>query len=294
MLGPSVSDLVEERFADGRLPGSIAKGIAKQALLGLNLLHRRKIAHGGQFYDLTLPLQLKVLTGSVCKDFHIRNLAFTMPEFVSNIPEYEFINLLEKPDIGHVRSNDGRSLGPGIPEYIVRPASLHSRSRPLSNNIKIVDFGESFSQDDVPETLHTPLVVRAPEVIFKDRLDYRVDLWSLGCMLFELFVGQPPFDSFLITPKILVEQMQEITGEALPERWVPFWESMRGEDVNEDRGPGLQEWLEEMYFDGERREDLTRDDIARLGRIIRKLLRFEPAARASVEEILNDPWFRDE
>ncbi|GKZ32254.1 hypothetical protein AbraIFM66950_001534 [Aspergillus brasiliensis] len=273
MLGPSVSDLVEERFADGRLPGSIAKGIAKQALLGLNLLHRRKIAHG---------------------DYNIRNLAFTMPEFVSNIPEHKFINPLEKPDIGHVCSNDGRSLGPGIPEYIVRPASLHSRSRPLSNTIKIVDFGGSFSQDDVPETLHTPLVVRAPEVIFKDRLDYRVDLWSVGCVLFELFVGQPPFDSFLITPKILVEQMQEITGEALPERWVPLWESMQGEDVNENRGPGLQDWLEEMYFDGERKEELTRDDIVRLGRIIRKLLRFEPAARALVEEILDDPWFKNE
>ncbi|GKZ66815.1 hypothetical protein AnigIFM60653_003144 [Aspergillus niger] len=271
MLGSSVSDLVEERFADGRLPGHIAKSVARQALMGLEGLHRRKIAHG---------------------DFHIRNLAFTIPP-MANVPEHEFIDILGKPDIGLVRRNDGKCLEPGIPEYIVRPASSHTRSWQLSDTIKIVDFGESFTQNNVPKTLHTPLVVRAPEVIFKDRLDYRVDLWSLGCMLFELFVGQPPFDNFFITPKILVERMQEITNEALPQRWVPLWESMRGDHATADNGPNLQEWLEEMYFDGERKEELTRDDIMELGRIIRELLRFEPAARASVKEILNDPWLRE-
>lgn len=50
MLGPSVSDLVEGRFADGRLPGSLAKGVARQALMGLDALHRREIAHGGRLF----------------------------------------------------------------------------------------------------------------------------------------------------------------------------------------------------------------------------------------------------
>ncbi|GKZ76988.1 hypothetical protein AnigIFM56816_009097 [Aspergillus niger] len=252
MLGSSVSDLVEERFADGRLPGHIAKSVARQAMLGLERLHLRKIAHA---------------------DFHIRNLAFTIPS-MANVPEYEFIDILGKPDIGIVRRNDGKCLEPGIPEYIVRPASSHTRSWPLSDTIKFVDFSESFTQNNIGWIIVW-------------------DLWSLGCMLFELFVGQPPFDNFLITPKILVEQMQEITNEALPQRWVPLWESMRGDDATADNGPGLQEWLEEMYFDGERKEELTRENIMELGRMIRKLLRFEPAARASLKEILNDPWFRE-
>ena len=97
------------------------------------------------------------------------------------MPEREFIRILGKPEIGHVHRNDGKCLEPGIPEYIVRPARTYSL--PLSNTIKIIDFGESFSLQNVPRTLHTPLAVRAPEVIFQDRLDYRVDLWSLGCMV---------------------------------------------------------------------------------------------------------------
>ncbi|KKA16434.1 hypothetical protein T310_9977, partial [Rasamsonia emersonii CBS 393.64] len=115
-------------------------------------------------------------------DIHTRNLAFTIP-CMNNISEGEFIEILGKPEIGHVRRSDGKALEPGIPEYIVRPASYWTHSWPSSNSIKIVDFGESFLHTTIPQTLHTPLPVRAPEVIFGDRLDYRVDLWSMGCMV---------------------------------------------------------------------------------------------------------------
>lgn len=67
---------------------------------------------------------------------------------------------------------------------------------------------------------------------------------------------------------------------------------MGGNDVAESPGPALQEWLEEMYFDGERKADLTREDIVELGRVVQRLLRIEPSARASVRDILNDSWFR--
>ncbi|PYH96542.1 kinase-like protein [Aspergillus ellipticus CBS 707.79] len=182
------------------------------------------------------------------------------------------------PEIGTVHRNDGKALEPGISTYIVRPVRT-STSWPLSNTIKIIDFGESFSPQTVPQTLHTPLTVRAPEVIFGDRLDYRVDLWSLGCMLFELLTGQPPFDRFLITPKILAGQMQEIT-------------TMEGDAITDTSGPELQEWLE-VYFDHERTADLTREDIAKLGQIIGMLLHFKPSARATTREVLSHPWFRD-
>jgi hypothetical protein len=55
---------------------------------------------------------------------------------------------------------------------------------------------------------------------------------------------------------------------------------MSGEVVAENSKTRLQKWLEEMYFDGGRKADLTGQDIARLGHIIQKLLCFEPSARA--------------
>jgi len=50
------------------------------------------------------------------------------------------------------------------------------RYNDLAPTIKIIDFGRSFSSTAVPQKLHTPLPVRAPEVLFKDSIDYRVDL----------------------------------------------------------------------------------------------------------------------
>ncbi|KAK9251861.1 CMGC/SRPK protein kinase [Lipomyces tetrasporus] len=143
LLGPSIPDTIDARFPDGRLPGKLAKVIAKQALFGLDTLHQQKIGHG---------------------DLHTRNLAFTMP-CMDDVPEGEFIEILGKPEIGHVRNSDGNALDPGIPEYIVRPASYRTHSWSSSYPIKIVDFGESFLHTTVPRTLHTPLPVRAPEVI---------------------------------------------------------------------------------------------------------------------------------
>ncbi|KAJ5683648.1 hypothetical protein N7462_006813 [Penicillium macrosclerotiorum] len=47
LLGPNIPDVVDAHFSSGRLPGKLAKIIAKQSLSGLNNLHQRKIGHGG-------------------------------------------------------------------------------------------------------------------------------------------------------------------------------------------------------------------------------------------------------
>ena len=87
--------------------------------------------------------------------------------------------------------------------------------------------------------------------------------------------------------------MQEMASDDLPKRWQKIWDTMsKGDAVTaESSGPNLQEWLEEVYFDGRRTPDLTREDIMRLGGIIGSLLCFEPSARASARQILDDPWF---
>ncbi|KAF2277201.1 serine protein kinase [Westerdykella ornata] len=272
LLGPSVGDLLDARFPDGRLPGRFAKNIAKQALRGLDYLHQQNIGHG---------------------DLHIRNLAFTIPS-THSLPEEEFLRKLGEPETGLIRRTDGKPLEPGMPNYLVRPTSYPADLSLSSHLIKIVDFGESFLSNDVPDTLHTPLPVRVPEVIFGDKLDYRVDLWSMGCMLFELVVGQPPFDSIMTTPTVLVRQMLEMASDELPERWQQTWCAMDSASPGEQSDYTLQGWLEEMYFDGERNEDLTQEDIRKVGELVRRMLRFEPSMRASAKEILQDSWFQGE
>ncbi len=91
--------------------------------------------------------------------------------------------MLGTPEIGQVRQLNGGQPEPGIPDYLVRPSSYSSVIRSLPELVKIVDYGESFLDNDTPETLSTPLCFRAPEVVLGDEFDPRVDIWSMGCLV---------------------------------------------------------------------------------------------------------------
>ena len=59
-------------------------------------------------------------------------------------------------------------------------------------------------------TQGTPLYM-APELIEEKPYDHTADLWSLGCILYELLVGQPPFSTtslFQLIKKIRYECIQ--------------------------------------------------------------------------------------
>lgn len=47
LLGPNVQDTIDTHF-HGRLPGKLAKSIAKQSLVGLDHIHQHGIGHGGK------------------------------------------------------------------------------------------------------------------------------------------------------------------------------------------------------------------------------------------------------
>lgn len=182
LLGPSIPSAIDAHFSAGRLPGRLAKLIAKQSLAGLIDLHQRNIGHGG---TVTHPRGDENEQCSPRVDLHTRNLAFAMP-CLDKVNENVFFEILGKPEIGHVERRDGKDLERSVPRYVVKPTSYQNFFWNSPQSIKILDFGESFLCTAAPHTLHTPLPVRAPEVIFQDRIDYHADLWSMGCMVREV------------------------------------------------------------------------------------------------------------
>ncbi|KAI0867389.1 kinase-like domain-containing protein [Hypoxylon argillaceum] len=278
LLGPSISDVLDVRFADNRLPGALAKKVARQTLLGLDYLHQHGIGHG---------------------DLHTRNIVFTLP-LLNSTAEDELSRILGEPEVAQIRRVNGERPERGVPQYIVRPSPYPSSVLSLSSSVKIVDYGESFFDADSPATLHTPLAVRAPEVVLGDVFDHRVDLWSMGCLLFELFTGQPPFDVSMLTPGTLISQMEELAADKLPERWAKRANCLREPSVGsgqtgDEHGKtastnALQQWLEEVYFDENKRAELSPEDVRELGKVIRKMLRFEPSSRSTASRLLENAW----
>lgn len=119
---------------------------------------------------------------------HTGNISLRLPFSLDALSEDELVATYDKPVTAPVTRKNGESLEHGMATYLVAPPyyepDLFSDKLDLSSpQITIIDFGGAFVGSNRAENIHTPLVVRAPEAILDETVDYRVDLWSLGCMV---------------------------------------------------------------------------------------------------------------
>eukprot|EP00754_Rhynchopus_humris_P029537 Rhum_TRINITY_DN15221_c4_g2::Rhum_TRINITY_DN15221_c4_g2_i1::g.143720::m.143720/K08287/E2.7.12.1; dual-specificity kinase len=68
------------------------------------------------------------------------------------------------------------------------------RTHQKSTHTTVVDFGCSYKDTDKKPRLIQTLYYRAPEVILSSGVwSFPADMWSMGCILYELLTGQPLF-----------------------------------------------------------------------------------------------------
>lgn len=104
-------------------------------------------------------------------------------------------------------------------------------------------------------------------------------------------------------PAMLVRQMLETVSDydTLPDRWKLACQDLLSNErrpplppsEEEDQTYTLQTWLQETYYNSgvEKRMDLSREDISRVGMLIGRMLRLEPFDREEAGEVLGDEWF---
>jgi|LauGreDrversion4_2_1035121.scaffolds.fasta_scaffold460716_1 serine/threonine protein kinase len=82
----------------------------------------------------------------------------------------------------------------------IKPENILLSSKDINNlDVKITDFGfaKCFDPDDFEgfeEILGSP-VYMAPEIVKKLKYDEKVDIWSLGVMLYIILIGKTPFSA---------------------------------------------------------------------------------------------------
>lgn len=64
---------------------------------------------------------------------------------------------------------------------------------PNKSGIKVIDFGSGTYEKEQYYTYIQSRYYRAPEVILGVRYSPAIDMWSMGCILYELFTGTPLF-----------------------------------------------------------------------------------------------------
>jgi len=76
-----------------------------------------------------------------------------------------------------------------------RSRSSRQYLRPASSEIKLIDFGNATYEDAHHSSIINTRQYRAPEVYLKLNWNERSDIWSIGCILMELYIGELLFNT---------------------------------------------------------------------------------------------------
>ncbi|PYH94469.1 kinase-like protein [Aspergillus ellipticus CBS 707.79] len=167
-----------------------------------------------------------------------------------------------------------------------------SRSLPISFGTPVLcDFGEARLGIDQQQGDIMPDVYRAPEVILDMTWDYKVDIWNIGMLIWDLFEHRHLFKARDPEGKLdngyHLGEMQALLGSppleflARSENSIQFWDNSgkwKGTAPLPDKNI---EALEERLR-GDEKDDFLR--------FLRRMLCWLPEERATAKELLFDPW----
>ena len=115
-------------------------------------------------------------------DISGNNIVFTCGHLSSATKE-DLFELLGTPISAELARLDGKPLDEGLPKHLVSTAEWDNWTDEDVENLRIIDLGESFLQGAEPTKLAQPGPLQAPETIFMEHFDHRVDLWRAGCVV---------------------------------------------------------------------------------------------------------------
>ena len=162
--------------------------------------------------------------------------------------------------------------------------------------IKLVDFGSSCYTDGKLMTYVQSRFYRAPEVILECGYDTAVDIWSFGCLVAELVLGQPLLpgqdedDQLALMiemlgppPASLLARSRDrgsrfiscTTGQPryLMRRGIASRGAPGSRDIEQVLGPFIKQEQDSLVID-----------------FIRRCLHWDPATRLTADQALGHPW----
>ncbi|KAM3484447.1 hypothetical protein MY8738_002136 [Beauveria namnaoensis] len=202
--------------------------------------------------------------------FTTRNLAF--------LSEQALLDVIGPPETAELLNADGSAPGPHLPRQLVGTARWDDLTNECEEDICLVDFGESFRLEAIPDALAQPIDLRVPETLFGTEFNYKVDLWRLSRVIFALIFLRYPTQS-LGDNSLAAAQMIDFV-EDLPPEWEEAWQKLKAK-LSFSLSPVLESKLVTMFTDR-----VPDKESAPLLPVIQGLVRFRPAERMSARAAL--------
>ncbi|EIW55371.1 kinase-like protein [Trametes versicolor FP-101664 SS1] len=150
------------------------------------------------------------------------------------------------------------------------------RSQPLPNfgldptyenlHIRLIDYGNAIRADDIsPDTfICTPTDQRAPEMLLGHAWSYPVEVWAVGCLIFQMLTRRAPFPPYTGDDHLAV--------------------------IYDRLGPFPMDFVRRCRHGEELVDSQGTQDLSDLCRFLRKCFTIDPLMRPTVPELLADAW----
>ncbi|KAI5061496.1 hypothetical protein GOP47_0024001 [Adiantum capillus-veneris] len=103
----------------------------------------------------------------------------------------------------------------GIIHCDVKPENILLTTSPGSAEIKLIDFGSACREDRTVYSYIQSRFYRSPEVVLGHAYTTAIDMWSLGCVAAELFLGLPLFPAQ--SQYDLLQRLMKVLGGKPPD-----------------------------------------------------------------------------
>ncbi|TDL24708.1 kinase-like protein [Rickenella mellea] len=254
---------------------SITKRIIKQVLHALEYVHRE--------------------CGLVHRDVKPQNIMVSMEASDVMIAEY-----LDK--------NPATTYEPRVEPDLSPNPIITVRSQPLPNfgldstlsklRVKLADYGESIPIEKISREYECqPVLLRAPEVILGYDWSTPIDIWSVGCLVFEFLTGAALFrlyESESVTlSDVHLERVIELIGDFPPSFLA---RCRKRDDYFNVEGKLLRittlfpRTIAECVANY---KHVDSKDVGPAAKFILRCLTIDPSARPSASELLLDEWLSD-
>ncbi|KAF5701687.1 dis1-suppressing kinase [Fusarium globosum] len=199
-------------------------------------------------------------------------------------------------------------LPTGVPSHAVLPVWLGLPSDDLSlydAKLLLSDFGVAFRPADKTKfESNAPLVVRPPESYFEPTkpLTFESDIWSLSCLIFELFAHRSLIDGIIAPRDDITAQQVHLQGIPPPEWWDKWdkrskWFDSKGQALSNEQDiwswdRRFKQWVQEPRK-SEGMETINLEEAAALLDLLKRMLAWKPENRPQAQRILESGWVKE-
>lgn len=165
--------------------------------------------------------------------------------------------------------------------------------------LKVSDFGSCYLKDNNVDGSIQTREFRSPEVIIGYDINEKIDIWSIGCIVYELLNGNCLFDPTKYKKEIDTDREHlslffEMFGKLPSELWEYCDKSEQLFD-NKGRIKGHKRIeytsLETHLRDLELNQFDSDEELDDFCRFLSRFFKYVPKLRPSARELLDDPWF---